>query len=346
MQAGLTRVSASTNVKIGLAALTLSLAGLIAGLLVIGAIFESLSVFGPEGDENRRRNLDSLSVANMVAIKAAHARQSQAYKVGLFGNSRAVEVSHFDIGLPKDVFFNFAVGGTAFPQSVAFLDYLVRVGKAPKLAIISLDNHDINFIGSMYWLPLSMLPGRMKSVVRTWSSHSEADAWKQAADHLRDWKDVTSSQLRTRFNAMLLKERLSFILFSHSARGQSSAYYLGDGARPQAPAMNPAALHIDRGGFTNRYANLVEGDIALLAEIQKKDVKVVVYESPIHPMFSNEVDHGRSNNTQEFRGRFFAACARYSITCLPAPILTGSLPWTDCCHPPPALLGRFIANLL
>jgi hypothetical protein len=36
-----------------------------------------------------------------------------------------------------------------------------------------------------------------------------------------------------------------------------------------------------------------------------------------------------------------------AFTCLEAPTLTGDdAVWTDCCHAPPPLLGRYIAGLL
>jgi hypothetical protein len=98
-------------------------------------------------------------VVDVLLVKYGHALHSPRFRYGLFGNSRAVAVSHRDLGLPASEFFNFAVGGTSFRQSVAMVQMLHDACKLPDTVIISLDNHDINFFSHAYWPGLIVAPG-------------------------------------------------------------------------------------------------------------------------------------------------------------------------------------------
>ena len=103
-------------------------------------------------DENAV-DLKGLSVQSVAAAKLSHgATPEDAYDVAIFGNSRAVMVGARHIEAVHDrTFFNFAVGGTAFQQSVRSLEYLADQGKAPRIAVISYDNAELQFVGIPYW---------------------------------------------------------------------------------------------------------------------------------------------------------------------------------------------------
>ena len=105
-------------------------------------------------------------------------------------------------------------------------------------------------------------------------------------------------------------------------------------------------MTFDRDGISDGYARLVEIDMGRLAQVQKHGTKIVIYESPIHPKLLDEIAKSSPEKVHAFRQRFLEICRRNSIACHSAPILTKPLPWSDCCHAPPALLGRFIAGLL
>lgn len=337
--------------RTGLSALGATLAGLLAGIFAIGHIMVSVKVFGAGGDKHFRNGL-VLPVGDIVAIKASHAGRSPPYRIALFGNSRIVEVSHSDLGVSQNDFFNFAVGGTSFRQSVVLLEYLAKIGKAPRLAILSIDNHDIEFAETFFWPPVMTVPARViNDAVRTWevTDQKTISYWWHSAKYIVEGCQRALAQLRGYFNFARLRLRILFITSQFRNGPQNNLNYLPDGANP-IPLTDVSGTPFFRTGggteFTVRYADLVEADIGRLAELKAKGIKIIVYESPIHPKLRDQVARTRSRTISEFRNRFMAACVRNSLTCLPAPILDESVSWSDCCHAPPALLGRFIAAML
>lgn len=77
-------------------------------------------------DRERMSRFDALPLGDIAAIKLRHARHSQV-AIGLFGNSRAVMVGAFDLGLAPDRFFNFALPNQ-FRRDIGRLGALARAG--------------------------------------------------------------------------------------------------------------------------------------------------------------------------------------------------------------------------
>ncbi len=84
--------------------------------------------------------IDHLPIYDVAETKVAHARAVPPFTVGLFGNSRVIQVGVAALATDAGGAFNFAVPGTGFRQSVALLEVLVSGGRAPRIAVISLDS--------------------------------------------------------------------------------------------------------------------------------------------------------------------------------------------------------------
>lgn len=338
---------ARANIRTGLTAFGGTLLGLFTVLFAIGWVLQSLPLFGPNSRAHFRQNIDLLTPADVLAVKAAHASRTAPYQVGLFGNSRAVEVSHTDVGLPPMAFFNFAVGGTSFRQSVALLEYLSEYGIAPQVAIVSIDNHDIEFVGSIYWPPIFLLPQRLIAPIPFYGpDQNPVPYWRYVFFNFRDVFGHAREQARAYLNYIRVRQRIWFLASGIVGGSQPNIQYLTDGARPENVTVDRTTMTLDRDAISEGYARLVEIDMGRLVQVQKRGTKIVIYESPIHPRVQDEIAKGRTETVREFRQRFLEICRRNDLTCRPAPLITGPLPWSDCCHPPPALLGRFIAGLL
>jgi hypothetical protein len=331
----------------GLTAILFTGVLLACALTAINALVQSATAFGNSGDLRLRQNIDILSVADIVAIKAAHATQRAPYEVGLFGSSRAVEVSHSDVGLQAGTFFNFSVGGASFRQSVALLEYLARHDRAPGLAIISIDNHDLGFLSQVYWPLLVSLPDRLtSSVPMPYLSGSNGRIWTISRQEFLDpWKTF-ATQLRSHLNFTRVSRQVRFLLSPFSEDRSKANEHRLDGARLQQFQGAPPIRGFRAVEISDGDARLVDADMRRLADLQRKGVKIIVFESPIHPTLRETVEQSRSENLRAFRLKFADMCVRYSISCVPAPALSDDDPWSDCCHPPPKLLGRFLSELL
>src|SRR5690606_24145659 len=117
-------ISDRRRIQFALAIALATFCALLLAAIVARNHVSGLPVFGTVSDVRLRAAADRLPVDDIVAIKATHGIRAPAYEVALFGNSRAVMVGHRHIGLDEGRFFNFAVGGTSFQQSVVMLERL------------------------------------------------------------------------------------------------------------------------------------------------------------------------------------------------------------------------------
>jgi hypothetical protein len=288
---------------------------------IVGWLVEATSPFSPSASPPYRKTLDLLAVPDIIKLKADHAVSRAPYDVGLFGNSRAVEVSAEHLGLGADRFFNFAVGGTPFRQSVALLEYLSQRKRAPALAIISVDNHELGFDGAIYWPFPFLLHGR---ALAEWSV-------------LKDTMATSIAQIKG--YPIVFGYRLHFLTASFTGTPDGQEFYRLDGSRDARTGQQGSEIKFSPTEVGEYYLRMIDVDMARLAKIARGGTKVVIYESPLYPRLALE----RSRIPNRLRSHFASACEREGISCFPAPVLDHGEPWFDCCHAPPALLGRFIA---
>ncbi len=100
-----------------------------------------------------RAALDRLPEEDITTLKLRHARAVPRYQIGLFGNSRSIQVGarEFRTGegeAASGSFFNFSVPGASIRQSVSMVERLAEIGKLPDVAIISFDNAALEFYGN------------------------------------------------------------------------------------------------------------------------------------------------------------------------------------------------------
>jgi hypothetical protein len=293
---------------------------LVVGLLpVMGTLVEVTAPFA-EQSSRYRGPLDRLAVPDIIMLKAGHAEGSERFEVGLFGNSRAVEVSTEDIGLSSGRFFNFAVGGTPFRQSVALIEHLDRRGRAPEVAVISVDNHALGYDGLIYW-PM-LMPGRF--------------AFDRAALH-----DLASTALeQVKGYPVAIGARLRYLSTSLTSDNAAEPPYRLDGSRRARPGRPGAEDGFKGADVQPYYLRMIDADMARLASIARNGTRVIIYESPLHPSIARQ----HSGDGSRLRNHFNAACRRERIECHDAPELGGAQAWYDCCHAPPSALGSFISS--
>ncbi|CAN0592370.1 unnamed protein product, partial [Laminaria digitata] len=67
------------------------------------------------------------------------------HEVGVFGNSRSVQLTAADVGVTGS-FFNYSVPGGSFRQSVNMMELLGRRSVLPKTVVISIDHFEMSFM--------------------------------------------------------------------------------------------------------------------------------------------------------------------------------------------------------
>lgn len=330
--------------RTGLAVLVLALILAVLGQLAMTHWMRALPVFGPDRDPRWVEAFDQLAIADAVQVKYAHALQAPRYQYGLFGNSRSVSVPTRYLDLPPGSFFNFSQGGTSFRQSVALLQALHDAGKAPSVAVISMDNHDNGFFAHVEWPSFWSAPGYHLATIR--EALEQGAPASLAAKMAVETAILALRRITMEFNIERLIARLRFLT------ARMPPIYLADGARAHAGgARDPGpsdTRELQRGApVWPNMAMALETDIVRLGKLNASGIRVVVYESPIVPHLLPLTEKLRDPATAALRARLQAACERSGITCLPAPVLKDAPleDWVDCCHPPTLAISRHVAGL-
>ena len=98
-------------------------------------------------------DLDAHSSRFLAQHKIAHLVQSTPYDIVLFGNSRSVQVGAANLGTRSCSFFNAAIPGQSFRNSVAMVERLANLGHTFDTVMIGLDNFLIQFAGNATAVP-------------------------------------------------------------------------------------------------------------------------------------------------------------------------------------------------
>lgn len=333
-------ISDRRRIQFALAIALATFCALLLAAIVARNHVSGLPVFGIVSDVRLRAAADRLPVDDIVAIKATHGIRAPAYEVALFGNSRAVMVGHRHIGLDEGRFFNFAVGGTSFQQSVVMLERLVMAGKAPRTALISLDNLDMNFYGGVSWPFVLGDPGRAIRDARDIWNLGFRNPLRIAIEPAR----LTLNQTISFMNAKRMGAYLTLLGGGELATG---ILYATDGARTPGPASPLSQIDMLVHPMPNAYHQYhLRSYMNRLGGLRQAGTRIVVYESPVHPSLIPEVEKNRRPDTASFRRELAALCERAGVACLPAPELVTDDPWPDCCHAPADALGSFLRRLL
>jgi hypothetical protein len=315
--------------------------------------------YDPSAADQRGENavdLKGLSVQSVVAAKLSHgATLGYAHDVAIFGNSRAVMLGARHIETIRGrTFFNFSVGGTAFQQSVRSLEYLANHGKAPRIAVISYDNAELQFVGIPYWpQPVFEIVSFFKDVVTLLREdygtfHRRVrDSVKVAEYFFRNaWHHV---ELLWNFERLLNKIVHFFALWCGEDRGPFTS--LRDGSRTQEISSVPVNFAKFRPQTSaprahNRFFLIGLRRLARLAETY--ETRIIIYESPLAPPLARKYGSEPTKPALETRHWVSLGCADSPLECHPAPIFetVNGQYWPDCCHAPADKLGAFISGII
>lgn len=325
-------------------------------LLFIAAIY-AVTTSVPIGDpfksqpQRKLADLDGLTLPVFANLKFRHVERQRRYDVGLFGNSRSLDVGVRHLSLGKCRFFNFSVPSESFRFTVANLERLQKVGKAPKLALISLDhfelqryNNPISFFAATRWKNAvnDILAGLTRDDI--YPGDLLRMVWRHVWIEIRRFKMTFNPDSFFTGIGNLFSSGNSFWGGAPLATG----YYF-DGSRysPEAPnkavpktLLKPTSFQIRTGYF--RF------DLERLARLQKQGTQVVIYESPLEPKSAAEFQQRPSPQATHSRKTFKRACAELDLKCYSPP---GGLSgdeglWTDQTHPPAKSLGSYLNKLL
>ena len=282
---------------------------------------------------------------DLAGGKLRHAAQTPRYDIGVFGNSRALDVNAADLDLgPHCRFFNFALAGESLRGSAALLERLAADGKAPRLAVVSIDNFELQTYANPMFLPAWP---RWRQALADLVSDAEI-TWRERATMA--WRVLyTENELAKRpFNIELLHANLEILLGIVPATATTNVAgrgYRADGSRtqPEPPREPPSELPWPQsrqvlGGY-------LAYDLARLAQLRARGTDVVVYESSIDP---RSAARAPSALARDGRAQFAAACRAVGLDCHAA---SARLPgddgfWRDSNHAPAGPLNRYVRGLI
>ena len=321
-------------------------AAVIVGLLTLLVLLQGPTTSDPFMPENTqlRAQLDTLPIEDLAAYKHAHARSNKVFDLGLFGNSRSVMISHDDLGLAADSFFNFSLPGGSMRQSIALLEELVRDGKAPRHAVISLDHLELQYYAPPdYPAPFRRWALAANDVESAWSgSGSPIVSAKVFVDRfLLEW-----GRFKSLFNISRLRNRMAARypdIFRASTTDRTTR---PDGSRSAPFEAVGGDFRLAPQVMAVGVPQMIAQDFERLDALTRQGVAITIYESPLAP---GALD-GRppAADALALRRQVSAACDRFALTCHLAPPELGDTAqgWPDCCHAPAPVLANYLKSFL
>ncbi len=320
-------------------------------LIVMVRIAEgTLPSTDPFGDWRpyRAQDFEGYDERRNARMKIRHSvERGQPYDIGLFGNSRILSVGREQLALSACTAFNFALSGHSFRGSVQLLERLAREKALPRLAVISIDNFELQMYNNPLW------PGWRER----WSllTNDLAVVFGTADATLRDKARVLWRYIWT--EKILFQKQFEFAFFR---RAILDTFGLNDdpfpaadsgstGYRPDGSSYSPLRKTGEVAKLpptTPQIINVIlRSDLERLFRMARRnDLKLLIYESPLNPISAAIFKRTPSPFAESNRKTFMSACADFGVTCLAAPneIFNGNAPWGDASHPPPNVLGKWI----
>jgi len=317
---------------------------LFVGVCSLQSILVSQDVF--ENDDSvQLERMTLLPNEDIAAIKMAHAAQCLVYDVGLFGNSRSVQVGKSDISLGNSTFFNFSVPGTSIRQSVVLLEELAEMGKVPRTVLISFDNAETQYFGNPCFPRFRPVQG-ISDII-----HGVTDPHTSLKDLLiMGWRYIRDSyhMFKSSFSFEQMKARIGFCFPGAAPMPLGSrSTFKRDGSRPD---RSDASVQREQTGLQSGRVLLgyLRHDLERIALIKKNCNQIIIYESPLEFKTALRYWGHPSSYAKRTRDLLRETCGRLGLECYcygePARIKTGA--WVDATHAPPDFLGRYIAKLI
>lgn len=327
----------------------------ISAVLALGVLYSISAV--PDTDpfsktsENPSIYLDNLTAGVFAGLKRIHARRHSRYDIGLFGNSRSLDIGKAQLKIDGCSFFNFSIGGGSLRSNVAYLEQLAADGMAPRIAVVTVDNFELQRYNNPIF---PLLPTRWHLLLQdlmaglTRSDITLHDTLKMSWRHaIIEWR-LFKQNLSANFFLDGVRRRLGWAeKFSDSRLG--GVGYRADGSR--ASPLTPPDRR-PKGILTPTSPQILFGylkyDLERLKRVQERGSRIILYETFLEPRSARVFSKKPSPYAAATRGRFLSLCHELSLRCHAAPETYpfDDLPWHDYSHPPAKSAGAYLTNLL
>jgi len=323
----------------------------IIGVLSVGDVIPSVDPF-----DDRRPNLaqdfSGYDERPIALMKIRHSSErGRPYDVGLFGNSRILSVGRENITGNACSTFNYALSGHSFRSTVQLLERLSWEKALPRLAIISMDHFELQMTNNPVWT----------GWWRRWHVFlgDIAIAFREPNSDLRDKARIIWRLIST--ETIIFQRRFEFSFFRRAVL--DALKWNGDifrdvdigrpGYRPDGSFYSPPLPPKEIAAMTRTTPQIINSvlrsDLERLFRMARdSNLKLVLYESPLHPASAVVFDAAPSFFADANRRTFLETCQGFGITCFSAPrepfLRLGG--WGDASHPPPSMLGKWISSII
>jgi hypothetical protein len=324
-------------------------------LLTLAANIESiLPVQNPFlfATESRQVVLDKVSSPDFGKMKVRHGLTQKRFDIGLFGNSRSLDIGAEHLNLGSCSYFNFSLSGESIRANVALLEQLAANKKAPRVALISVDNFELQFYSNPFFLTLT----------ERWRQGMQ-DIWFGLTQTRVSGTDVLNMIWRHAYTEWLLFKLnfditqqwpKIFRIVNADAATFTSTQELGKGYRPDGsrtqillePDVN--TRHKLTSGPRQVLSGYLRYDLMRLKLLSKSGMMIIVYESPLDNPNTKKFIERPSPQALYSRKEFFRICSEFGLSCHSAlgKLPSHNTPWRDSNHAPAGVLGSYLQTLL
>lgn len=289
---------------------------------------------------------NGVSQSTIAKMKLHHATLTPTpYDVGLFGNSRALNVSVEDIDNSACRIFNFAVGGESLRASATLIERLVTVNKVPRIVVISADHFELQMYNNPFFV---------SAWARAQHFISDLEAAMNADASIRQiitvtWRTIWTQALafQRMFEYAFLADTVIRALGFETHPTDTTTVYVSDGSRRSAekptgtpPLLSPTTVQI--------LPWQLRHDLKRIALAKSSGAEaVIIYESPLHPTSAAYFTANPTAHATRTREAFKETCRELGLVCITdtlSEVITAS--WSDASHPPASVLGPHINKLI
>jgi len=301
-----------------------------------------------------RFDLDLLAVEEVAALKLAHVASHSSYDVLVFGNSRLMPVGAAEAGLDRDRFFNITLSGHSLRSHVLLLEELVRLGRAPRVALIPFDNAEAQYYGNPYW-PAAWVRWRQAAADILAGIVRPDIGWLDLAKMVRRHLATEGTVVRNRLSLDRVRRGLDGLWGRLTGADPHYPRRDEDGWQPDGSRNREVlASAIDLGPVPRPNRNILPGylayDFERLARVAATaGTRIVIFELFIHPEIQRKWLTVPSPEAAGTRAEMTALCRKHGFDCVPMPPPQddgGGASWLDSDHPPRPVIGPYVRMLL
>jgi hypothetical protein len=317
----------------------------------IGAILPTQDPFSLPTDA-RQVDLDEFSSPAFGKMKVHHGVLQKRFDIGLFGNSRSLDIGKQHLKLGACSYFNFSLSGESLRASAALLERLAASGKAPRIALVSVDNFELQLYSNPFFLTMTERWRQGISDIKYGVAQSSVTTrellkmiWRHAHTEWQLFKlSLNITTIQNSLFSLVDARHSPFKLTQELGKG-----YRRDGSRTQTIPNPPTS---SRPKFVPGSRQILRGylgyDLNRLKSLKNLGVEVIVYESPLDPINTKIRLTKPSPQAAVSRKDYFRFCKELGLNCHSAlgKLTTKNTPWRDSNHPPAEELGEYINTLL